>query len=117
MKKSTWRIFGGLVIVGLLSGFLNYTYATGFLLGAVVSAILYLRNDSFWNDVVDTGVAGAGTGSFHFIINYGLMAGSMILCAKFPQYGNIFACAIGLAMVKLALIVDAIINKGKEEEE
>ena len=115
MKKRTWKIFAVLVGIGLLGGLFYFPVASGLALGTLISAILYLRNVSFWNDVVDTGIAGRGTGSFHFLINYALMAEAMILCALKPQYLNIFACAIGLAMVKLSLVVESLLYKGKEE--
>lgn len=115
MNKRSWKVYGILSGLCLLAGFFRYQYALGFLLGSAVGLLLYFRNRTFWNDVVDSGFATTGTGSFHFLINYVLMAASLIACAKFPQYLNIFFCTFGLLMIKVSIIIENL-WKGKISE-
>lgn len=117
MTKRTWKIFLILLVVGLMTGFIRYQFASGLLLGAIISCVIYLRNESFWNGVVDRGFATKGTGSLHFMFNYILMAFPLIFCALKQEYFNIFACAIGLVMVKCSLVIDAVLFHGKEDSE
>ncbi len=113
MDDRTWKITGVIAALGLLSGFINWRFATGYALGAAIAVLLYKRNEGYWNGVVDMGNAKKGTGFTHFLVNYALMAGAMILCAKLPQYFNIFACAIGLMLIKIS-VTAGVLFQGKE---
>ncbi|NCB32421.1 MAG: hypothetical protein EOM64_00830 [Erysipelotrichia bacterium] len=113
MDDRTWKITWVIAALGLLSGFISWRFATGYALGAAVAVLLYKRNEGYWNEVVDMGNARKGTGFTHFLVNYGLMAGALILCAKMPQYFNIFACAIGQMLIKISVMAGELIQ-GKE---
>ena len=82
----------------------------GYLLGCLISILLYKRNESFWTSVLDSGHAVKGTGFLHFLVNYGLMAGGLILSALVPDYLNIFACAAGMMLIKLTTVADVVIH-------
>ena len=99
------------ILLGLLSGLADIRYASGFALGAVASVLLYIRNEQFWSGVLDTGTATKYTGIFHFLINYGIMAGVLVLSALKPELFNIFACAVGLLLLKISVIIKETIIK------
>jgi len=94
------------VIAGVLS-FFSKPIGLGFLLSEGLAVLIYENNVRYWNRVVDGGSAHRGTGIFHFMINYGLMAGIMILAVYVPWL-NIFACALGLSSMKLALVIQEL---------
>ena len=109
MSERAWKIAWILTAVGSCTVFIHISIGCGYLLGALISLLLYRRNESYWSRILDRGSARRGTGFLHFLVNYGLMAGSMIFAAFFPQYANIFACAIGLMVIKFATVIDALI--------
>ena len=111
MTRRSWKICGVLVILGALSGFLKISYGLGFLLGAAVGILLYWRNSLYWNDIVDGGIAGKGTGVFHFTINYLMMAVSMLAGVRYPAYLNIYATALGLTIIKMTAVTESLIGK------
>lgn len=113
MTAEYWRMFRILCIVGVCSGLIHWQYATGFALGAVIGYWNYRRTERFWNSIVDRGQAPKFTGAFHQIGTYALMAGSMILCALYPDYLNIFANALGLCIIKLSVVFSTMFY-GKE---
>lgn len=116
MKKRSWKICGVLIVLGLLTGFIHLKYAVGFLAGSLIGILLYLRNDSYWNNVVDGGYSEKGTGIFHFLINYALMASVMIIAVKLPEYINIFASAAGLLIIKMTITVEALLPRRESDE-
>lgn len=116
MTRRSWKICMVLMVIGLLSGLIHLRYAAGFLIGAIVGVVLYLRNDRFWNGVVDIGNAGKGTGIFHFLINYSLMAGVMILAVRIPSYFNIFTCAAGMMIIKFTVIAESLLPRKESEQ-
>ncbi len=109
MNGRSWRICAVLMFFSLISLYWGKKYFLGFLLGEVISILIYKRNESYWNGVVDMREAHAGTGFFHFIINYALMAGPMILAAIRPQWLNIFTVALGMTLIKIAVTIEAVI--------
>ncbi len=114
MSKRAKKICIILMIVGLIPIFFDFRLTVGFELGCIVSILLYWRNDLYWNDVVDGGESHLGKGMLHFIVNYALMALVMILGVIFPQYTNIYTAALGLALIKIAVVINEIVP-GKEE--
>ena len=111
MTRRSWKICAVLVVLGALSGFLKLSYGLGFLFGAAVGIFLYWRNSMYWNDVVDGGVAGKGTGVSHFMINYLLMAVSLFAGTRYPHYLNIYATALGLMIIKMTAVAESLIGK------
>ena len=111
MNERLWKtavvLTGAGVLILLIFGL---RFSLGWLLGCVVSVLLYKRNDSFWSSVLDTGEAGRGTGFLHFLVNYGMMAGALLVSAFFPEYLNIFACAAGMMLIKLTTVADVMIH-------
>lgn len=111
MNSRLWKTAAFLTAAGTLAlMFIGYPFGFGYLLGCLVSILLYKRIESFWTGVLDSGSAQRGTGFFHFLVNYGMMAGSLLLSALLPEYLNIFACAAGLMLIKFTTIVDMIIH-------
>lgn len=118
MSERSWKFCRIIALIGLLSGLIHWQYATGWLLGAAVAVLLYRRNETYWNDVVDTNRnVHRGTGMLHFLGNYALMAGVLVLGALFPQYLNIFASALGLMLIKLSVIAENVFPKKGEQTE
>lgn len=114
MTKRMWHIVWLIIGVGLCSGLIRYQFASGYLLGCCTALLLYKRIESFWGKVLDRGYSTKRTGIFHFAINYALMAIVLVLCALYPKYLNIFACAIGMMVIKIAATIDAALLQGKE---
>ena len=63
MKKTGWLIFAIEIGISLVLAVIDYKLTTGFILGTLVSIVLYFRNNSFWNYVLDTRIAGKRTGT------------------------------------------------------
>ena len=63
MKKTGWLIFAIEIGISLVLAVIDYKLTTGFILGTLVSIVLYFRNNSFWNSVLDTRIAGKRTGT------------------------------------------------------
>lgn len=116
MNERSWKTAGVLCVLSLITLFFNWRITTGFLLGAVLAVWLYKRNETYWNEVVDTRSAGRRTGFFHFLVNYAIMAGAMILAVRLPQAFNVFAVAVGLTIIKLAVIIDNFLPYRKGEQ-
>ena len=106
-RKPMWFVLA----LGLLSGLLDFRYAAGFALGAAAAVLLYIRNDRYWNSILDGGSATKYTGIFHFFVNYAIMAGVLLLSAWFPAYLNIFGAAIGLFLLKISVILNEIVYR------
>ena len=111
ISKAMIAVMIAVIIAGLLSGVFDLRYAAGFALGACGSILLYVRNDRFWSAVLDSGSATKYTGVLHFLVNYGIMAGTLLLSALVPNVFNIFACAIGLMLLKISVIIKEIIMR------
>lgn len=111
MNKVGWIIYCIEIGISVILTLVDYRWTTGFILGALVSVFLYFRNNSFWNDVLDTKVAGKRTGTSHFAINYLIMAITLIVCAKNQGYLNVIACALGIMSIKWAIVLQTIVSK------
>ena len=118
MNSRSWKFCRIIALIGLLSGLIHWQYATGFALGACAAVLLYKRNETYWNDVVDMNQnVHKGTGFAHFLVNYAIMAGVLMLGALFPAVLNIYASAIGLTLIKLAVIMENLIpQKGVQSQ-
>jgi hypothetical protein len=105
-----------LMIAGaVIFAFVGRAYLLGFLLGAAAGWWLFRSTADYWNDVVDTGFASAGTGSGHFLLHYLVMGGVLVLCALQPAWFNIFTCALGMVVLKISVILDAALEKKGEK--
>ena len=111
MKKTGWLIFVSEMVISIMLVMIDYRLTTGFILGALGSIVLYFRNNSFWNSVLDTRIAGKRTGTSHFTVNYFIMAIALIICAINRSYFNVIACAIGVVSIKWAIIIQSLISK------
>ena len=115
MNDRSWKLCWILTGIGILTGLLDRAYALGFLLGGAVSILLYRHNESFWTEILHQGKTGRWTGMGTFAIHYAIMAAVLILCAKLPGIFNIFACALGLLIIKFSILLDAAIGRKKEQ--
>ena len=114
MKERSWKIFTVLlIIVSVVTVFIDWKITTGWILGCLISRLLYRRIEGFWNGILDQGYSNAKTGRGNRAGNILIMAGVLVLCAVCPEYLNIFACAIGMMAIKITSIVDVLIP-GKE---
>ena len=109
MPKRVMILYAVLVgVTALILLIFGLPLMNGYLLGSAVAAFLLFRNVVFWSDVLDSRFASRSTGSSHFLVNYLLMVVAMLLSVKFPQYLNIFTCALGLLMTKITLVIDEL---------
>ncbi len=116
MNKNTWRIFYILMVVGtVVPVFINYRISLGFLLGSIESLVHYKRLESFWNEVIDARVSHKTTGLGHFAITFAMMGAVLLICAFLPNIFNIYACAIGMLLVKITTYVDLLLQKKGEK--
>lgn len=111
LESRVWKIFGICVAIGLSFGFFDWRYASGVLLGSIVSVFNWFRSENFWMQVLDTGHATKFTGLGHFAINYAVMAITLVICAKFSTYFNIFSCTFALFFIKISLVVNEITKR------
>lgn len=111
MKKTGWLIFAIEIGISLVLAVIDYRLTTGFILGTLVSIVLYFRNNSFWNSVLDTRIAGKRTGTSHFTVNYFIMALVLVICAVNRNYFNVIACAVGVLSIKWAIILQSLVSK------
>ena len=109
MNERSWKIAWLLTGIGTLSGFIRISFGVGYLSGCLVGLLLYKRNEVYWSGILDGGRAARGTGFLHFLVNYGMMAALLVLAAFFPEYLNIFACAIGMMVIKFTSLIDALL--------
>jgi|GEM_PF-1337932 len=116
MTKRLWKIAVRIILIGCVSFLFGLKFGIGWLLGCGAAVLLYYRNESYWNAVMDTGSAGRWTGSAHFLINYAIMAVTLIAGAKFPKYINIFTTAAGMFLIKMTALVGEGLGKGRDDE-
>ena len=103
-----------LVITVVLMVF-NWRYATGFILGALMSFLLYLKTRWQCNRIM-AGSKGVKSGFFlSFLLSYVLMALPLLTAVLLPQYFNIFASAAGLFLVKFVLIVQSFVERREKD--
>lgn len=110
MDRRLWKYACIIAVLGMCTVLFSPQFAAGFVIGCAVAALNYKRNESFWTGILNIGTAKKGTGFLHFLINYALMAGSMLAAAFLPQYLNIFGVAAGLMLLKAAAMIDAVLH-------
>ena len=111
MTERSWKVFIILVIVGSLSGFIHYRYATGYLLGALISFVSYKITENFCESVLQFQ---DDTSHRSLIIKYGMWATVLVLCAAFPEHLNILMCTLGLCLISLSLFIAELNIFGKQ---
>lgn len=119
MKKESWKLFVVLLVVITIVLLLwDFTIALGYVVGGLLSALLYFRNASYWGDILDAGTVSGSRYGFHFMVNMLIMALPMIIAALFPDVLNIFAVAAGLFMIKITVVVEVLLmRKGGTHED
>lgn len=116
MNRRTWKLFTLILItVSVVTIFIDWRITTGWILGCLISRILYRRIEVFWNGILDQGYATAKTGRGNYFTNYLIMAAALVVCALCPEYLNIFACALGMMAIKITSVMDVLIP-GKEKK-
>lgn len=112
MNEKSWKIyFIILIAITIVSFLFDYKIALGWLLGGLVSGLVYKRTETFWNGIVDRGFSTKHTGIGNFMLNYGIMALVLIISAVLPNYFNVLSCAAGLFLVRIVIIVDSLQKK------
>ena len=106
--KISYAVFAGMC-VGL--GIIHWTCATGYILGAIISYILYWRNVRLCDTILANKATNRWGHFAHFMNNYALMAIALLLGAIFPQYINIFGVTLGLFLLKTAVIINTVKNR------
>lgn len=110
MSQRAWKIFYILMGLGTIIPLcIDFRISLGFLLGSVEALVHYKRLESFWNGIMDVGVSNKHTGVMHFGFTFALMAGVLLICAFFQNIFNIFACAVGMILVKITTYIDMLI--------
>lgn len=100
----------------LVTLFIDWRIAVGYLTGSLLAVLLYHRNDVYWSEILEAGTPKGSRYGFHFLINMAIMAVPMILAALYPQVMNIFAVAVGLMMVKISVVAETLVYRGKGEQ-
>ena len=107
----------GMITLGItvILTVINWTYGTGFILGALMSVLLYLKTIWQCNRIM-AGSKGVKVGFFlSFLLSYVLMALPLLTAVLLPQYFNVFAAAAGLFLVKLILIVQSFLERREKD--
>ena len=63
---------------------------------------------------MNTKVSTKNTGVGHFLFTFAMMAGVLLVCAFLPDVFNIFACAVGMLLIKFVTYIDLLIPKKEE---
>ena len=116
MRKQAISI--ALVVSGLivLTGvFTDWRIASGYVFGAMISALLYWRTTMFCDQVLDQQAAGKIGLIGPFLFRYLLMALPLLIAALAPEVFNIFAAAGGLFLMKFVLILDSVLERREKD--
>lgn len=106
-------VLSGLVVLaGVLT---DWRIASGYVMGAAISALLYWRTTMFCDQVLDQQAAGKIGLIGHFLFNYLLMALPLLIAALVPEVFNIFAAAGGLFLMKVVLILDSVLERREKD--
>lgn len=109
-NRGLLKTLAAITLLGCLLFLAGVPYGLGFLAGDFLAVFIYEWNVRYWNRVLDTGSAKRGTGFPHFLINYALMGGLLLLAVYNSSVLNIFTAAAGLMSVKSAIIVKELLR-------
>ncbi len=104
-KKLTCILCAVIAVLFLL---IDLSLVYGFLLGSVVSMIIYQRTERFCTTLLSNQLANKGLMYLNFMINFGLMALTLLISALKPEIFNIFAATLGLLITKTTIIIHAV---------
>lgn len=113
MKRSTWTVLAILNAISMAFLFIDLRITVSFILGSIVSILLFKRNETYCDDVLDDKYQNKARTFMHFTISYLMMALCLVLCALKQEWFNVIACALGLMSTKWAIIIDSVIEKRK----
>ncbi|MBR2067185.1 MAG: hypothetical protein IJ875_02850 [Solobacterium sp.] len=114
MNERTWKAFKLLLLAASVMAFVDYRLTLGYFLGAFTSIFLYKRIERFCDSMISAMYASNKQAFVGFMLNYLVMGIVLVLAAKLPHLFNLFTCALGLMAIKIAVIAEAIFNKGSE---
>ncbi|MBR2830594.1 MAG: hypothetical protein IKE68_08610 [Solobacterium sp.] len=115
MTAKTWKIYRIMLGLAVCLAALDWRLTTGYLLGAAGSLIHLKRVERYCDTVLAAGQATRKYSVLSFLSNYALMAAFLICAAVMPQVFNLFAAAIGLSAVKIALVAEALTDSNRKE--
>lgn len=104
------------VIMMIVLAFIDWRLTTGYAVGAAFSFLLYKRNERYVDRVLEQRKSGRAAVFGHFMNNYALMAIALLFGALIPEYFNIFGVALGLFLLKTAVIINTVINRKESKE-
>lgn len=113
-KKLYMVLTAGLTFAFL---FIDLSVSLGFLFGSIVSLIMMRRTERFCTMLLSSRSANKGLMALNFMINFGLMALTLIICALKPDFLNIFGAAMGLLSVKLTIILNALLLERRKNND
>lgn len=107
MEKRLFLISTGCISLFLL--IFGSKYALGFLVGSLVSLLNYNRIERMCTNILSAKIDNKKRIFLSFMLNYGFMALTLILCAVKSDRLNIFTAALGLMMSKLVIVFNSLI--------
>lgn len=118
MKRRSWILwFAFSLIVSGIGLLFDRRITFGYLLGAVVSVIMYFQTVLHVSMVLSSEKV-SKLGVFHnFMLSYILMAIPLIVAVKVNWIFNVFAVAFGILSVKISIILDSITERRKDNED
>ena len=111
-KKLACFLWGGFAILFLL---IDLSLVYGFILGSLVSVVLYKRTERFCTAVLSSKSSNKGFMYLNFMINFGLMALTLLICAIKPEILNIFGAALGLMLIKATIVFNAVFLERRKD--
>lgn len=109
MMENIRHVF--LITTAVISIFMiiaGWKYLSGYLLGTAVSYLAFLNTVHYVDETLRIRIP-AGMG--HRVFNYMMWTAVLVICALLPDYLNILACALGLFMIRISIIVSSLIEK------
>ena len=113
-KKLACLLCAGISLLFLL---IDLSLVYGFLFGSVISMIIYQRTERFCTTLLSNQIANKGYMYLNFMINFGMMALTLLICALKPELFNIFAAALGLLLIKAAIIIHALFRERRKNRD
>jgi len=103
------------VVIACLFLFIDLSLVYGFILGSFISVILYRMTERFCTAIFNSKSSNKGFMYLNFMINFGLMALTLLICALKPETLNIFAAALGLMIVKASLLFNVVFLERRKD--